>query len=78
MPAASKRVDVAIVVADGAETARVQRIDELLGPERQLPAEAHDQQDDGRIARPLVLIGDADAVDGRLFGLHGIPLAGNI
>src|SRR3546814_10621998 len=64
---ARRQADVAIVVANGAEAACVQRIDEFVGPERQLAAEAHDQQDGGRLFRPLVLKGDADAVNGRLF-----------
>ncbi len=71
-----RQADVAIVVSDGAKPARVERIDELVGPQRQLTAKPHDQQDHRRIARSLVLIGDADAVDGRLFGLHANPLVG--
>ena len=55
---------VAVVEADDAQAARQQPLDELLGPARELHAQAHHEQDRRRVARTGVLDLERQAVGG--------------
>jgi hypothetical protein len=69
---ARRQADVAVVVPDGPKTARIQRIDKFVGPQRQLSAQPHHQQNHRRIAWPLVFEGDADPVYRCLLCRHAV------
>ena len=63
--------DIAVVVADDAESARRLRLDQLDRPQRQLRAQAHDQQQRRHrfVAEILVLKRDSIRLEPR----HGFP-----
>ncbi len=59
---AGRKADVAVVEADDAKAARGEPFAERFGPRHQLHAEAHDEQDDRRVAPSGLGVFDGDAV----------------
>jgi hypothetical protein len=58
-----RQADVAVVVADGEETAAGQLLDETLGPGGQLPTQSHHEEERGIRRIPVGHVLDVDPVD---------------